>query len=286
MLQYTLIRNEDGDENIVVFVPGRAPLAAHQSHPFFEDILEGVREGDESVLDLFDLGATASKMFEPLSERVSVSNGRLYIDGDEADSSITHQVLRFIEQGLLDEAGALVAFIENVLANPNEHSRGMLYDWLAAQGDFTLDPDGYIIGYKGVRSSASDPGVFESIHSGRAIVNGLEVEGRIPQTVGDVIEMPRSAVQHDPGVGCHSGLHVGTFDYANGFAQGALLLVRVNPRDVVSVPTDCGAAKMRTCRYEVVGVVPQTVSAPMTAALYDGSEDNDWWGDGEGDLDF
>ncbi len=284
MLQYSLIRNEDGDEAVAVFLPGRAPLAAHESHPYFEQIVAGARVGDESIIDLFDLAQAASQKFTALSDRVSVSGGKLYIDGDEADESITRQVVRFIEAGL-DDWMPLVAFIENVLSNPNEHSREMLYDWLGAQGDFTIDPDGYIVGYKGVRPT-DNPGVFTSISSGKAIVNGTVESGRIPQTVGDVVEMPRSEVQHDPSVGCHTGLHVGTFDYANGFAQGALLLVRVNPRDVVSVPTDCGAAKMRTCRYEVVGVVPQYVSAPMTAALYDGAEDNDWWGGDDLDLDF
>lgn len=284
MIQFTLIGSDDGEQYVSVFVSGRTPLVAHESHPYFDQIVDGARAGDESVVDLFDLAEAASVKFrEALSERVSVKDGVVYIDGDEADSAITRQIVRFIEDGI-EGWEPLVQFIENVLANPNEHSREQLYNWLNAQdGGFSLDTDGYIIGYKGVRPSSD--GGYESIHSGRAIVNGTELTGRIPQTVGDVVEMPRSEVQFDPSVGCHTGLHVGTFEYANGFAQGALLLVRVNPRDVVSVPTDCGAAKMRTCRYEVVGVVPQTITAPLSAALVYNYEDDDLWGDGEYDED-
>ena len=280
MLQFTLIGNEDGDENVVVFVPGRTPMVADSSHPYFEQIVSGAREGDESVLDLFDLAKAAeSKFREALSERVSVKNGVVFIDGDEADSSITRQIVRFIEDGV-DGWEPLVAFIENVLANPQEHSRTMLYDWLAANSEgFSIDTDGFIVGYKGVQPDGN--GGYKSIHSGRAIVNGTEVSGQIGQTVGDVVEMPRSGVQFDPAVGCHTGLHVGTWDYASSFAQGALLIVRVNPRDVVSVPTDCGAQKMRTCRYEVVGLVPQDVTAPIGAALVYDYEADDLWGDGE-----
>ena len=63
--------------------------------------------------------------------------------------------------------------------------------------------------------------------------------------------MPRGEVQHDPESGCSTGLHVGTYAYAQGYARAALLTVHVNPRDVVSVPTDCDAEKMRVCRYVV-----------------------------------
>jgi hypothetical protein len=97
--------------------------------------------------------------------------------------------------------------------------------------------------------------------------------------------MPRSEVEWDPTVGCHRGLHVGTWDYAYGFAQGAVMEVHVNPRDVVSVPTDSDAAKVRCCRYTIVRVI----DAPYTAAVvpmysYDDSydyEDDAEWGDGE-----
>jgi len=90
-------------------------------------------------------------------------------------------------------------------------------------------------------------------------------------------------------VGCHTGLHVGTYAYASNFGQGALLEVQVNPRDVVSVPTDCSAAKMRTCRYVVV----DTIDQPYTTAVK--PYDDEWadggltdgydlgWGDGEYD---
>lgn len=278
MMQYTLIGNEDGDQNIVVFIPGGSPMVAHSSHPYFDLIVQGARDGNPDVVNLFDLAQAADNKFrEALSERVSVKDGKVFIDGDEADSAITRQIVRFIEAGI-DSWVPLVAFIENVLGNPNEHSREQLYTWLSNR-DFAITEDGMLLGYKGVKPDGN--GGFESIHSGRAIVNGVEVTGNIPNQIGDVIEMPRSEVQFDPSVGCHTGLHVGTFEYAESFAQGALLLVEVNPRDVVSVPTDCDAQKMRTCRYQVVALAPQA-ARPLSAPLvYDHEADDDLWGDGE-----
>jgi hypothetical protein len=52
-----------------------------------------------------------------------------------------------------------------------------------------------------------------------------------------------------------------------------MLEVHVNPRDVVSVPTDSNWQKVRCCRYKVVDVIDQPYS---TAVLdVDGSRDDD-----------
>jgi hypothetical protein len=277
-LQYTLVGNEEGDQYLSVFVPGQKPQVADSTHPNFGSILEGVLAGDESVVSLFDVAATAGEKFQRLSERVTTANGRLYLDGEEVSNALAGQVVRFLGEGV-DDWKPLVNFFENVQANPNEHSREQLYRWLEAK-DFTITPDGWIVGYKSVQSDGN--GGFNSISSGKAIVNGEVKTGRIPNPLGAVIEMPRSEVQHDPAVGCHTGLHVGTYDYAKTFSGDTMLEVWVNPRDVVSVPTECDAAKMRTCRYTVVDTIDKPYNSAVSYDHYSGG-DSDTWGDGEGD---
>lgn len=283
MLSYTLVGDGE-DANVVVFIPGRSPLVAHSSHPRFEDIVQGARDGDESVADLFDIAETVAERFESLSERVAVANGRVYFDGDEVPGTISDHIVRFLDEGVQDWK-PLVRFLENVGQNPEAHSRAMLYDWLRSER-FTITDAGMIVGYKGVRVVQDENGdeSFESIHAGRAIVDGVVVSGHIPNAVGSVITMPRESVTFDPASGCNVGLHVGTYSYANGFAQGALLEVHVHPRDVVSVPTDCGAQKMRVSRYVVAG----TISAPWTSPIRwtDESDeyDEDEWSDGDEDF--
>jgi hypothetical protein len=63
--------------------------------------------------------------------------------------------------------------------------------------------------------------------------------------------MARDLVDDNPNNTCSAGLHVACFDYAKGFGS-RLVEVKVNPRDVVCVPTDYNGTKMRTCRFEVV----------------------------------
>jgi hypothetical protein len=254
---YTLVGSEDGSSNITVFVSGQAPLVAHSSHANFDKIVEGARANDGSIVDLFDVAKTAVTKFERLTERVSAGNGRLYFDGVEVHDALASQVVRFLAEGVEDWK-PLVNFYENIQSNPNEHSREQLYTWLEKR-PFTITPDGMIVGYKGVTPE------LKSINHGTATVDGVVHTGAIPNAIGSVIEMPRDQVAHDSYVGCSTGLHVGTYEYAESFARGALLEVHVNPRDVVSVPTDCDAQKVRTCRYKVVKVIDAPHTVPVAS---------------------
>jgi hypothetical protein len=259
---FSVFRFSESDEvNLTAFIDGQM-YSATDSHPNFARIQEMCQNGDETVINYFDISHTAQERFRRLSERVTVSNGKIYFDGEEVDNSLTQQVVRFINDGV-EDFNPLIQFFEKVQTNPNPHSREQLYRWLADR-DFTINQDGNIVAYKGVKTKPGENGTeYFSIHHGTAIVDGLKVNGAIPNNVGSVIEMPRSDVQHDPSRGCHTGLHAGTWNYASDFADGAVLTIEINPRDVVSVPTDCFDQKMRVCRYTVTGVTEQE----MTTAL-------------------
>jgi hypothetical protein len=75
--------------------------------------------------------------------------------------------------------------------------------------------------------------------------------------------MPRNQVNEDPNQTCSYGLHVANFDYASGFGSGHMLEVEVHPADVVAIPVDYNQAKMRVCKYKVIGVVEQELSTPL-----------------------
>lgn len=279
-----------GDEAfITAFIPGEPlPLVTSRSaNPRFDALLDialdavnGVEPDPVEVRDLFSPAKAVADKFEAISDRVLVANGRVLFDGTEIDNSLTNQIVRFLDEG--SDFGPLVRFMENVMDNPNEHSRTQLYDWLNTRA-FTISWDGRIVGYKGVRED-SEYG-YRSISSGHEPVyvenEAGEVSvhtGRIPNPLGSTVSMDRNLVQHDPSVGCHVGLHVGTYDYAKSFSGGTVLEVHVNPRDVVSVPTDCDWQKIRTCRYEVVDAIDEPYSTGLVDpdGAYDESDDYDW----------
>lgn len=251
---YNLSSNDEtGTANLTVFIAGQRPLSADSTNPNWDAMVQGVLAGDESIVDLFDMAAAAARKFERLGDRVTANAGRIFLDGDEIDNALTRQIIRFLEAGV-DDWQPLVKFFEKALSNPNQHSREQLYVWLERH-DLTISEHGDMVVYKGC--TMHNDGILRSSRSGPAIVNGQEMNGYVPNEIGSIIEMQRSSVVHDPSIGCSVGLHVGTANYAKDYARnGALLEVHVNPRDVVSVPTDCDAQKVRVARYRVVAEIP------------------------------
>lgn len=266
----------DSTQAVAVFVDGEL-LQATSDHPNWDKIIEAVKAGDERVAGLFEFGKAVVKGFQRFSERVTYSGGTLFFDNDPVDNSLAKRVVKFYNEDL--DYGPLVAFFEKVSQNPEEHSREQLYRWLEAH-DFAITDDGDIVAYKGVSTGVNAQ--FQSQNSGTAIVNGEVQNGRIQQNFGDVVEMPRSEVQHDPSRGCHTGLHVGNWSYASTFADQTILVL-VNPRDVVSVPTDSYDQKMRVCRYMVL----QQVTDPWPSALYRLNDDSTFdYDDGLEEYDY
>ena len=100
--------------------------------------------------------------------------------------------------------------------------------------------------------------------------------------VGETIEVQRRCVDDNKDHHCSHGLHIGSYDYAEGWAgsDGKLLLVEFDPEDAVSVPTDCNYQKLRVSKYKVVADITDT-RQELNKAVYNynqpiyGSSDED-----------
>lgn len=257
---YNIVKNDGEDTSVTVFISATGEsYTASQDQPKFKAIV-GALLTDAPLADiegLFDLTKPLSEAFARLSDRVTIEHGNVYFDGDVQEGPVVNTIVRFFNEGN-DSFKPLVNFLDLIGQNPNEHSRKNLSDWLANES-FSLDDDGFIIAYKGVYQHGVDEATGLTTYAPSRVgpnvfVNDVAIpaNGKAVQKVGDVVSMPRSAVEFDPKVACSKGLHIGTWGYASTFCSHTLL-VRINPRDVVSVPTDCGGQKMRTCRYEIIG---------------------------------
>ena len=183
---------------------------------------------------------------------VTIKGGKVLFDGKPAHGVLVSRIERFIKEGLPYEP--LVAFLKNLLKNPSKHSVDQLYSFLEHEG-IPITPDGCFLGYKAIR------GDWKDIHT-----------GTISNKVGQSPSMKREDVDSDPGSACSRGLHVGAYSYAKGFMQtgGRMVLVKVNPADVVSVPNDHNAEKLRVCRYKVMAEAPDQ---PIHEAVSDRAEE-------------
>ena len=272
---YYRYTNDAGHESLAIHGDGIS-AEVPGSYPRFAELAGYLRSRTEHdprhVRGLLDAGGSLAAELRQLSERVTYDGANLRFDGDVINTNLSRHIIRMIRNG---DHGyrRWVKFLENLAANPSRQSRMHLYTWLDRR-DFAITPDGCLLGYKGVLADEHN----SSVSSGTAVVNGTTHHGHIPNPVGATVEMPRSQVNADREAGCSTGLHVGTHHYASGFGQ-RLLLVSVNPRDVVAVPRDSEFHKLRCCRYTVLAVhdrpVPVATPSYGEDGLFPGEEDCD-----------
>jgi predicted RNA-binding Zn-ribbon protein involved in translation (DUF1610 family) len=87
--------------------------------------------------------------------------------------------------------------------------------------------------------------------------------GTIDNRPGAVIPpMDRSEVDDNPNNHCSNGYHCGAWDYAKSFGA-RVVLVEVDPADVVSVPSDYNAQKCRVTWYKVLSDMLEPVNGPL-----------------------
>lgn len=198
------------------------------------------------------------------------------VHGDPVEEVMLAAAIRLINSD--SDMAPLGEFLRRLERNPSAASRSQLFGWLKA-GGFTLTTEGFIVGYKSVRSDGL------SAHSGRepVTIEGQDgsvetVVGRVPYPVGATVWMPRETVDDDRHSPCSVGIHVGTFSYASTFSDDTLVVL-VDPADVVAVPADHQAQKMRVCRlyvaarYDGVQVTAGVIEHIRTMPDLDAKED-------------
>lgn len=266
-MKFSLFSNETGS-NITVFVNGEM-FVADDEHPLFDEIVDAARNDDESVVDLFDTSRRAAAVLESLSDRVQVASSRVWVDQTEVTDVFADLLIELLDDGEEDYQ-PYVNFLEKVYSNVDDDVRENLSRWLKAE-QFTILPNGNILGYRGLN------GDYTSKHAGPGVVNGVQVNGHLDNSVGNVIELPVELVEVNAARGCASGLHVGTHNYASGWAGygGVVVTVEVDPRHVRSVPYECDSHKMRVSKYRVI----DTVTSKVDDRYYEDYDDSDEYDD-------
>jgi hypothetical protein len=190
-------------------------------------------------------------------EGIEVKDGNLYVFGDPVHSTLATRVISFLEHGL--DCVHLFKFILKLNLNPSKRAVDELYTFLEHRA-LPITDNGNFLAYKAVRADYTDK------HTGKFL-----------NTVDAVLEMPRNKVDDDKNVGCSYGFHAGTVEYAKDFMSrdGHLMIVEINPADVVSIPTDCQFQKLRTCKYKVVGEYEIDLTDPLYASRFETDQDDD-----------
>lgn len=194
------------------------------------------------------------------------TDGSVLRKGKKLPEILAKRVLDCFESGV--PYTYLLNFFDRMSKNPDPRAIEGLYKFLENM-KMPITKDGFFLGYKGIRENWYD------IHSGRYLNK--------PRCV---LTMDRSACNADPDQGCSTGLHVGSLEYATQWAGsgGRVVVVQVDPADVVSVPSDCEFQKLRSCKYTVMC----EARGPMAGTAVEDPENpygTEFDGDDDGDDD-
>jgi len=172
-------------------------------------------------------------------------------DGSErkVPEDLAQDIIGTIKTHGKEEGERLIKFLDNLMENSSFKAIEGLYRFMK-HNSIEINPDGSIAAWKGVMDNlySSHGGSIKS--SSTITVNEL---GQVYNGhFGKEIRVDRSEVDDDPDSTCSHGLHVGSREYASGWAP-TLISVKVWPEDVVAVPKDYEGQKMRTCGYTPLG---------------------------------
>jgi hypothetical protein len=224
----------------------------HSTHPNWDAVMEFYKKGEYGkMLPLLNVANAIS--FKSGGKFV-IKNGKVFYNGQECAGYMFERIIFFL-RNFPKQYPRLVKFAENLYRNEDENVRNDLYKFLEHGGN-TITDDGCFLAYKGV-----DNHLWSKTSGDIKVLKGKtkpdpndKKKSFIYNGIGEMIVVQRADVCNDPNLGCERGIHAGSHSYASGFkgSDGRLVIVKINPKDVVSVPKDESYQKLRTCAYEVI----------------------------------
>lgn len=252
-----------------VIINNGQPHVFDHTHMNYNALIECVMSDDaDEFVNLINSGSTIEDWSEGDFE---FKDGFLYYEGERVADQPTNRIVELLKQNYSHEF--MTNYLEKLYNNVSERAVQESYTWSSHKG-LPIAKDGDMIAYKGVRKYVGEDIVDKM---GRTITEGDLVDiytgNSFRNNIGDSNGMKRRQVCDDHTMGCSKGLHVGTYEYATNWAgsTGVVVLVKFNPANIVSVPSDCQFSKMRVSDYEVVSIAREQ----LEEAVYSEDEDFD-----------
>ena len=244
--------------NITVVI-GTTPHTVTKSHIAYNKLLAAIKS---------DNWTTVQDIIEPKKAVINFGQGNIEIQGDkifwkgrEMHNALTKRMVTMIQEDFPVEP--LVAFMENLMENPSKRAVNELYGFLE-KNTLPITSDGCFLAYKKVRQDYLDchsktvlnkPAAYLTDEDNAKLTEAAGRKDEVTVEVVDgvtVVSMERNAVDDDQNRTCSTGLHFCSKDYLSHFGGERIIILKINPRDVVSIPNDYNDSKGRACRYEIV----------------------------------
>ena len=212
-----------------------------KNHPNYEKLVSHLIDGNVEYFEAeYDVASAIDNFCEGY---IDVKNGTLQWDGIEMPELFTDRIIQMKSEGFNFQP--MLEFLNNMNENPSDQAITELFDFMQHK-HMPITDDGCFLAYKAVDKDFKD-----------------KWSGTMDNSLGNTVEVERDKVDSNRDRGCSSGLHVGAVDYVKEYGNedggDQFLIVKVNPMDVVSVPTCSRYQKLRCCKYEVVALFTDPV---------------------------
>ena len=169
-------------------------------------------------------------------------------------SNSENHLFKFIKllrtKGVIDEEIIRIKpFLENMFKNPFINAVHEIYDFCTKM-DFEITEDGCFLAYKNVNADLSS--IYDN--------------GKTKHVIGGYTEV--EAYDTDRNQTCSKGLHFCSRNYLKSYPGNTTIIVKVNPMDVVAIPTDYNFEKGRCRRYMTVGIIGKEDTLQSTDIAY------------------
>ncbi len=226
------------DKNVSLVFDGK-PYTIPSESVNYPELAEKLRTGDyfdEEISELITIRKLISRSFKQIVDTDLAL--------DEDTNEIFYKNVRLpevMEKKLLQDlknnynVDAFARFTHNLMQNPSQVAINELYLFMEA-ANMPITEDGHFLAYKRIRDNYTDT------HS-----------GTMDNSIGKIVSIERGICDTDRNNTCSVGLHFCSFDYLSSFSGQRVIILKINPKDVVAIPADYNNTKGRACRYEVIG---------------------------------
>lgn len=244
--------------NITVVI-GTTPHTVSKNHITYNKLLAAIKAGEwETVQDIIEPKQVVLNFGQG---NVSIEGDKIFWKGREMHNALTKRMVAMIQEDFPVEP--LIAFMENLMDNPSKRAVHELYGFLE-KNTLPITSDGCFLAYKKVRQDYLDvhsgtvlnkPAAYMTDEDTAALEEAAGKNNEVTVEVVDgvtVVSMERNLVDDDQNRTCSTGLHFCSQDYLRSFGGERIVILKINPRDVVSIPNDYNDSKGRCARYEIV----------------------------------
>lgn len=207
------------------------------------DYMSGKKKITKKYLDKIMQSESNNKL-KKISKNKNINidekKGSIKIKNEEIDINLIEQYIdKLVESDKNSEISTFDKIKElnkNINLNPDKKVKKRILEWLRINM-MPITNDGCFLAYKRVSKDFKDMYTNEIDHS-----------------VGSIVKMNRDLCDSDSSHTCAPGLHFCSFNYLPNYSSGngKIIIVKINPKDIVAIPQDYSCSKGRACEYTVL----------------------------------